>query len=371
MRTRDLALAGSLLGGSLLGGLAAAPATAQLRPLLDPPASAEAARAGVEVYVLNESQTAQPAQGPAEIETIAQDGTRLRLVAAPDAAATVAPGGFARLQYRLATSYPVATAPRDPDHAPTALAAATPSRTVPATGESVIATSRGGSGAFVDRLRPYAPTYAVMGAGNSGTKISASFDFRLLGRDDGPHLDFAYTHTFFLATDRPSAPLTAQGFAPEVFLDLPIDPSLTIGGGYRHDSNGGGVTNSVDVNRFYLRANKVIPLGHRWTVGIAPMVWGYFGDQGLAPDLDRYWGYGALAVSIGQRDGIKIAVTGRRNPVTGKGSTESFVSYPLARISQKLPHIYLFGDFFAGYGETLIAYDRIVNHARFGIAVTR
>ena len=359
MRTHYLGLT-----GSALVALTATPAVAQLRPLIDPPASAEAARAGVEVFVLNESQTVQPARGPDELETVARDGTRLRLIAAPDAETTVAPGGFVRLHYRLAASYPIA-ATAVPAQVPTAAAP------IPAKGEAVIPTSRGASGGFVDRLRPYAPTYAVMGAGSSGSKLSASFDFRLLGHDDGPRLDFAYTHIFFLATDKASAPLTAQAFAPEVFLDIPIDRTLIVGGGYRHDSNGGGVTNSIDVNRFYLRANKSVPIGHGWTIGIAPMVWGYFGDQGIAPDLDRYWGYTSLALSIGQRDGLKVSVSGRGNPATGKGSAESFISYPLARISQQLPHIYLFGDFFTGYGETLIAYNRVVNHARFGIAVTR
>ena len=357
------------VAGAALAMTAAVPAVAQLRPLLDPPAAADAARAGVDVYVLTESAAAQSAEGPAEIETIARDGTRLRLIAAPDETATVAPGGFARLHYRLAASYPLAALAPPSANAPTATPPAV--ATAPATGETLAATSRGGSGAFVDRFRPYAPTYAVMGAGNSGSKLSVSFDVRLLGRDDGPRLDFAYTHTFFLATDKPSAPVSAQGFAPELFLDVPINPTLLVGGGYRHDSNGGGVTNSIDVNRFFLRANKIVPLGHGWNLGITPMVWGYFGDQGIAPDLDRYWGYTSLGLAIAQRDGLKIAVSGRGNPATGKGSAETFVSYPLARFSQTLPHIYLFGDFYTGYAETLIAYDRIVHHARFGIALTR
>lgn len=369
MRTRYLALA-----GSMAVAIAATPATAQLRPLLDPPASADAARAGVDVYVLNESASAQPAQGPAEIDTIARDGTRLRLVVAPDEPATVAPGGFATLHYRLASSSPQAAAA--PVAAVATAVAGKPSPVpaapgVPATGEMTVATSRGGSGAFLDRLHPYAPTYGVIGAGDSGSKLSVSFDFRLLGHDDGPRLDFAYTHTFFLATDKPSGPLSAQSFSPELFVDVPLDKTLIVGGGYRHDSNGGGVTNSIDVNRFYLRANKTVPLGNGWNLGIAPMVWGYFGDQGIAPDLDRYWGYTSLGLSIGQRDGLKVAVSGRGNPGTGKGSAESFVSYPLARINQQLPHVYLFGEFFTGYGETLIAYNRNVNHARFGIALTR
>ena len=342
----------------------ATPAAAQVRPLLDPPASAEVARAGVEVYLLNEGPAARPARGPDEIETIARDGTKLRLVAAPDEPQTIAPGGFARVRYRLAASYPVV------------LAAATPAPTggqgaASATKETVALGSGGDSRAFLDQIQPYAPTYGVLGAKSSGAKLQVSFDARLLGAKDGPRLDFAYTQTVFWAVDRPSGPIRTEIYSPEVFFDVPVDPTLTIGGGYRHDSNGGGPTNSIDVNRYYLRANKTFDLGRAWSLSVQPQAWGYFGNQGIAPDLDRYWGYTALGVTFAQRDGWKLAVTGRGNPGTGKGSAEAFLSYPLATIDDRLPPIYLFGQFFTGYGESLIDYRRTSSHARFGIAFTR
>jgi phospholipase A1 len=357
MTRRSVLVAGAAL-------LCASPAAAQLRPLLDPPASADAARAGVEVFLLNEGPAAEPAQGPAEIETVARDGTKLRLVALPAAAPAVAAGGFARVRYRLADAPQVAVAAPPPRAMPAGAPAA-------ASGESVVMTSRGGSGVFLDRLHPYAPIYGVFGAGNSGAKLQVSFDFRLLGRDDGPRLDVAYTHTMYWAVDRPSSPVRAQGYSPEVFVDVPVSPSLLIGGGYRQDSNGGGATNSIDVNRLYLRAHKTFDLGNRWRLALAPMVWGFFGNQGLAPDLDRYWGYTSLGVTLGQRDGWKLAVTGRGNPGTGKGSAEAFLSYPLVRIDDRLPHLYLFSQLFTGYGETLVEYNRNVSHARFGVALTR
>lgn len=60
----------------------------------------------------------------------------------------------------------------------------------------------------------------------------------------------------------------------------------------------------------------------------------------------------------------KVAVTGRGNPATGKGSAEGFVSYPLVRIDGRLPHLYLFSQLFTGYGEALVDYNRNVSHAR-------
>lgn len=355
MRALTIIAAGSVL-------VSAAPAAAQLRPLLDPPASAEVARSGVEVYLLNEGPSALPARGPDEIDTIARDGTKLRLVAAPDELQSIPAGGFARVRYRLAASYPVALAAANPVPRP---------GTAPASGETVAVGSNGAASAFVDRFHPYAPIYGVLGAKSSGAKLQVSFDFRVLGQDDGPRLDFAYTQTVFWAVNRPSGPIRTEIFSPEVFLDVPVDPTLTIGGGYRHDSNGGGPANSIDVNRYFVRATKTFDLGHEWKLSVQPQAWGYFGNRGLAPDLDRYWGYTALGLTVGQRDGWKVALTGRGNPGTGKGSAEAFLSYPLARIDDRLPHIYLFGQFFTGYGEALIDYNRTSSHARFGIAFTR
>lgn len=351
-----------LLGGGIALGVAT-PAAAQLRPLLDPPASAEAARAGVEVFLLNESAAAQPARGPDEIETIARDGTKLRLIAAPDEPQSVAAGGFARVHYRLAASYPVAlTAATPPPAAPSA---------APATQESAALGSNGRSSAFLDRFQPYAPIYGVLGAKSSGAKLQVSFDARLLGKEDGARLDFAYTQTIFWALNRPSGPIRTEIFSPQVFIDIPVGPALKIGGGYAHDSNGGGPANSIDVNRFFLRASKTFDLGRTWKATVTPQAWGYFGYHGLATDIDRYWGYTSLGLALEQRDGWKAAVTARGNPGTGKGSAEAFLSYPLASIDDRLPHLYLFGQFFTGYGESLIDYARRSNHARFGIAFTR
>jgi phospholipase A1 len=351
------------LGGALT--CVTTPAAAQLRTMVDPPSSAAAARAGVEVFLLNTGTTPEPAQGPAELEVTAQNGERLRLIAVPDGEGPVAPGGFVRLTYRLAavgTSLPPITSgtPLPPGGRPIVRAA-----------ERGSDTSSGPADGFLDRLHPYAPTYGVMGAGDAGAKLQLSFDFRLHGRDDGPRLDFAYTQTIFWALDRPSGPIRTSVYSPELFVDVPVDDDTVVGGGYRHDSNGGGLTNSVDVNRVFVRATRTFDLGKDWRVDVTPMAWFYFGYRGLATDIDRYWGYTSLGLSLGQQNGIKLAVTARGNPGTGKGSAEAFLSWPLARISDSLPHLYLFGQAYTGYGEALIDYNRRATGLRAGIAFTR
>jgi outer membrane phospholipase A len=344
----------------------ATPAAAQLRPMFDPPSSAAAAaRDGVEVFLLNTGTTSQPAQGPAELEVTARNGEQLRMIAAPDGEGPVAPGAFMRVTYRLAAAAPPSQDITSGTLAPPAVVANVPRA------ERGGDTSAGESSGFFDRFHPYAPTYGVIGSGDAGTKLQFSFDFRLLGHDDGPHFDFAYTQTIFWALNRPSGPIRTSIYNPELFIDVPLGESTTVGGGYRHDSNGGGVFDSYDVNRVFVRAAKTFDLGKGWQAELTPMAWFYFGYRGNAPDIDRYWGYTSLGMSLGQQGGVKLAVTARGNPGTGKGSAEAFLSFPLARISDALPHLYLFGQAYTGYGEALIDYNKRATHVRAGIAFTR
>jgi len=328
----------------------ATPAAAQLRPLVEPPASAEAAKTGVDVYLVNDGP--QPAtQAPAPIETRAADGTKLTLTALTADPVTVQPGAFAKVRYHQVDE--------------TAAAPPAVART-----ETIVADSSGRS-SLLDRLRPHEPVYGVFGAGDAGGKLQLSFAFRAFGSKEGPNLNFAYTQTMFWALDRPSGPFRATNYSPELFVDLPLDHTTLLGFGYRHDSNGGGVTDSVDINRIFARASKRLALGDGWDLDVTPQAWLYFGEHGIADDISRYWGYTSLTAAIGREDSVKLAVTGRGNPGTGKGAAEAFLSYPLAGIWDGLPHLYIFGEAFTGYGEALSDYNRRASHARLGIAFTR
>lgn len=356
-----------------LPAMLATPAGAELRPLVEPPASADAARGGVDVFLLNEGAQPAPAQGPAEIETIARDGSHLRLIAAPDGEGAVAPGGFARVHYRLAAAAPApvalaGAAPRSQD----AVSAAAPRLPDdrPAR-ETIATTSAGTSGAFVDRFQAYAPIYGAFGLNDAGGKLQFSFAFRGLGHQDGPHLDFAYTQTMFWALGEPSAPFRSTTYSPELYVDGPLDATTSAAIGLRHDSNGGGPATSIDVNRAYLRLNRTIALGHGWRLDLTPQAWAYIGERGIAREIDRYWGYTAITAAIGQADGIKLAITARGNPATGNGAAEAFLSYPVAALGAGWPHIYLFGQAWTGYGEAIDDYDRRTTRARLGIAFTR
>jgi hypothetical protein len=344
--------------------LAATPAAAQqLRAVPEQVASEREALRGVEVFLVNEGDAPLDAEGPRELEVTAADGTRLVLERVPGPKRTIAPGGFAKARYVPVSVAGVAVPPADA-HAAAEL---------PAPGETVTASSTGSSSAFLDRFAPHEPIYGVAGLGDSGAKLQVSFAFRPFA-EEAPlklgNLRFAYTQTLFWALDQPSGPFRATNYSPEVYADVPVDETASLALGYRHDSNGRGPATSIDVNRIFLRAQKAFDLGNDWRLDIAPMAWFYVGNQGTEPALRDYWGYTSLTAAIQQKDGIKVAVTGRGNFETGRGSAELFVSYPLARLGLGFG-FYLFGQAYTGPGEALD--DRGVNdsHVRIGIALTR
>ena len=352
---------------SLLPALfAATPVAAQLRPLVEPPATAAtAASDGVDVFLLNEGKDAAPVTAPDTLDTIARDGTplKLELIRSSADTAPVAPGGFARLRYRLA---PLAEAP------PTAVAENRPKPApTPGEGETQVADSHGLSSSFIERIRPYEPIYAAQGSGSSALKLQFSLAARPFGGTGLlRHLNLAYTQTFFLATNRPSGPITSVTYSPEVFYDVPVGEQVNVAFGYRHNSNGGGPRDSVDLNRIFVRVNKSWDLGHQWRIDLAPTAWVFVGTRGIATDIDRFYGNAGINASIARKDGVKLALNGRGDPASGRGAAEFFASYPLTRIGGDVG-LYLFGQVFTGYGETLPGYNRSETRARLGFALTR
>ncbi len=356
----------------------ASPALADPKPVVDAPASKAAAAAdGVTVFVINDSETEQPVAPPATLDAIARDGTPIKLVLDPAATAppqTVAAHGFAKLGYRLADEQPAAVAVTTPPLAPPPVVisgsgAATAS---PSPYEQVTLAPRGSSSAFLDRLSTYEPIYGVWGPGRSGAKLQFSLEARpIAGTGVLSHLRFAYTQQIFWDVNADSGPIRSATYSPELFFEFPVAPSAQLAFGYRHDSNGGGVADSVDINRFYVKVNKSFDLGHGWQINVAPQLWYDAFQHGIANDIDDYWGYAAITASIEQRDGIKLSVYARGNPATGKGASEMFLSYPVRRLGIGDAGIYLFGQLFTGYGEQLIDYNREDTRARIGISFTR
>ncbi|MBW4329993.1 phospholipase A [Stakelama sp. CBK3Z-3] len=339
--------------------LSAAPLTAfaQTRIVPEQPASAQAARGGVDVFVVNEGDADETMTLPDELSVTAANGETLTLHA-PDALPSgVAARGFVRVRYTLA----------GPATPPPAVASAPP----PPDRESGVMSATGHHDGLLSRLEPHDPVYGVAGAGDAGAKLQFSFavrPFEGAGVLDG--LRFGYTQTMFWAIDRKSAPFRSTTYSPEIYYEIAPEDTVRIAAGYHHDSNGGGPATSVDINRFFVRAAKRFDIGHDWYAEVAPEAWLYYSTKHPRGSIKRYLGYTGLRLAVGQEDGIKFAGHLTGNPGTGKAAGELFVSYPLTRIDDSIG-IYMFGQLYSGYGESLEDYDRSDSHARIGISFTR
>jgi phospholipase A1/A2 len=396
--------------------LVATPAAAQLRVAPELPASASAARSGVSVFLVNEGPAPVAGIAPERLEVVAQDGSRLAIVPAERAPASVPANGFVRVRYLsagvisvgpppAAAAPPIAAAPSavtpppasqpasqpapmrttdlppsaadpaplpppPPASPPPSAAALSRDPPQPVPTETIAASGNGASSAFLDRFTAYEPIYGAIGVGDAGTKLQVSFALRPFGSTGAlSHFRFAYTQTMFWATDLPSGPFRATTYSPEAFFDVPVADTVRLAFGYRHDSNGEGELTSVDANRLFVRAVKTWDLGSGWQAELVPQAWVYVAQRGLGRDVEDYWGFTSLKASLLQPDGIKLSVTARGNPGTGRGAAELFASYPLQRLGGF--GVYLFGQAFVGYGEALDDYRRRESHARIGISLTR
>ncbi|MEN2748695.1 phospholipase A [Sphingomonas sp. T9W2] len=318
-----------------------------LRIVAEPPASTSAAEAGVQVFALNEGS--EPVEAvPTEMTVVAADGARLRIVPVEPMAATVAPGGFRALRYRLAPAMVAEVAP-------------------PASDETVVATAEGSRSGFLDRFEPHAPIYGVFGLGSDGAKLQFSLAVRPFdgaGLLDGVRV--AWTQTMFWAIDAPSGPFRSTNYSPEIYYQRTLGDDVTGAVGYAHDSNGRDA-GSIDVNRLFATASYALPIGDGWQVEATPKLWTYVGTG--YRDLDRYWGNWSLAAAVGQVDGLRIAAT-LRNPLGSRRAGELFASYPLTRIGGGAG-LYVFGQAYSGYGEAIDDYRLRSSSARLGIAFTR
>jgi phospholipase A1 len=355
--------------------LTAAPALAQVRAVPTQPASEREALRGVEVILLNEGAAPVPAEGPRQIEVTAADGTRMTLERLPAPAATIQPGGFAKARY-VPVAYAARPAPPVAGELPPGVGNAYPADVRAAAaadpdGETEVRRSAGTSSGFLTRFAPHEPVYGVFGAGDSGAKLQFSFAFQPF-RDESAlsGFKFAYTQTMFWRLDQPSGPFAHTTYSPEVFYEKAVDDTAAFGIGWRHDSNGEGTGTSIDSNRIFARFTKAFDLGDGWRAEVTPQAWVYVGKQGVAPDLDRYWGNAAIGFTLVKPDSVKLSLNVRGNPDSGRGAAELFASYPLADLGGGFG-IYLFGQGFTGHGEALDDYRRRDTHARIGISLTR
>lgn len=244
--------------------------------------------------------------------------------------------------------------------------------------------------ALVDKPPPlavsvYEPVYFLIGGdGGLNAKFQISLRYQLF---DGrgalasrlPWIDdlyLSYSQTSLWDLGDLSKPFRDSSYRPRVFYanyDLArfFDGRLRVGveSGFGHESNGKEEEESRSYNMLYARPTLTLgdPSGLRFFA--APLIHNYIADD-ENPDLKDYRGHVDWMFGFGAKGGLDFWTTLRKGNRSDYGSAEVNVSYPLSKLSGGDLTGWLTLQYFGGYGESLLDYNRKLDSQwRLGIAV--
>lgn len=231
----------------------------------------------------------------------------------------------------------------------------------------------------------YEPIYFILGGdGGLNAKFQLSFRYRLFDNQgrlanhlpwiDDLYLSFSQTSLWNLHDK--SNPFRDSSYRPRLFYaDYSVakffDGRMRIGveGGVGHESNGKDGEESRSYNMLYVRPVALFgdPEGLRGY--FAPLIHNYIAESDN-PDIQNYRGYVDWLIGVGSKGGLDFSATLRKGTQKNYGSAEVNVSYPLSKLSGGDLTGWLLLQYFGGYGESLLDYNRkLESQWRLGIAV--
>ncbi len=240
---------------------------------------------------------------------------------------------------------------------------------------------------FKEHVSGYEPFYFVVGPEYPAARFQISFKYQVFSNEGfaarmfppvkGLHV--AYTQTSLWDLDSTSKPFVDTSYKPEVFyVAQRVDGGrwadrlrLDLQAGLQHESNGKAGADSRSLNLAYIEPTLRVGAAEGFQVSLAPRVWTYLGGLDENPDLDRYRGHVGLRSTLGWAKGAQLAVTGRVGDDLDRGSLQLDLSYPLMGFRYGSVGLYLYAQYFLGYGESLLRYNERSSVVRFGIALFR
>jgi len=232
----------------------------------------------------------------------------------------------------------------------------------------------------------YEPTYFLLGpVGGWNARFQFSFKYRLLapsGTDPRwwQSLYFGYTQTSVWDLNGESKPFYDSSYRPTVFFfrdDFHLKPDwatrMGIQAGLQHESNGQDELSSRSMNTAYFSPSAIIPISDRWRVWITPRFIAYV-EKEENPDIERYRGNVEWRIRVGRDQGLQFSATLRKGRNSGYGSGQFDFTVPLRMVptARRSAAGYLHIQYFNGWGETLIDYNRReADQYRIGYALTR
>lgn len=179
----------------------------------------------------------------------------------------------------------------------------------------------------------------------------------------------AYTQTSWWQITKTSAPFRETNYQPEIFLNFASPKYLEKIGvknlkfGLLHESNGRDGTNSRSWNRAYVQGDFVYG-----DLTISPRVWSVIGEKNDNKEILNYIGHGDLRLSYKLNDQI-FSLMLRNNlhfDKTNKGAAEISYMFPIFSSG-----VYGYLQYFTGYGESLIDYDRHTDKVGLGFVILK
>jgi outer membrane phospholipase A len=239
---------------------------------------------------------------------------------------------------------------------------------------------------FKEHISGYEPFYFIAGTKSPNAKIQISFMYQLLN-NEGPlatkapalkGFHVAYTQTSLWDWNAPSAPFFDTSYKPEFLYawervaggQPPNWYQLDLQGGLKHESNGKDGADSRSLNIAYLRPTLTLGEDDGLQLTLQPRAWVYLGNLSDNPDIADYRGYADLRAIVGWKRGLQLSALGRMGKDANHGSLQLDLTYPMMKIFGSFS-VYLDAQYFTGYGESLLEYNRRSEAFRAGFSIYR
>jgi len=235
------------------------------------------------------------------------------------------------------------------------------------------------------RLAVHDPIYFIAGNDAPEVKFQLSFKYRLATfggepEDSASHtLQFAYSQRSLWAFGARSSPFYDTSYMPELLYQYVAPPSERFSGslswlglqtGLGHESNGRAEPTSRSMNRYLIRAAFAIGDPDDWYVLLTPTLYTYIFDLDENPDLRHYRDDFELRAVLARSDKESLTFTWIPGNGLSRGSRQLDLSIPV-RISAINFATFLQVQYFEGYGESLLSYDKQSSSLRIGFALVR
>jgi phospholipase A1 len=244
--------------------------------------------------------------------------------------------------------------------------------------------------ALIDKPPPlavsiYEPVYFIVGGdGGLNAKFQISLRFRLFD-DHGrlarrlPWIDdlyLSFSQTALWDLGELSKPFKDASYRPRLFYgnyDLAryFGGNLRVGveSGIGHESNGKEGDDSRSYNMLYVRPTLTWGDPDGLRAYFAPLIHNYIAESDN-PDIEDYRGYVDWLFGVGSKGGLDFWGVLRKGTRSDFGSIELNASYPLSKLSGGDLTGWLLLQYFNGYGESLLDYNRkLDSQLRLGIAI--